>query len=262
MPETTKSTFKEEYYVEGYKLASSGLSETKIARALGVSKVTLRKWRKRFPSFDRAIKEGRNGIVKQDQKTVKTFLDYVFDRLTPKMKRLWTKVLGWQKEKNGVVRIERMLEKQGLRVRQTLFVHAYIHCSFDASMACKMVNVSKRTFDNWRRNDPEFADLWAEMDWHLAERFKGALVEGVLEYRNPLLIKFANETFNDKQFGKKVKVTGSVGHLHAHVVDVDSLNLPLDTRRQLLNAMRQKELPEHVQVEDAEFTVKEKTDER
>jgi len=229
--------WKDEFYVLAYRLAREGNSDNGIAKALGLTHEALRYQMKRRPALKEAIEEGR----KPD--AVKTFQDYVYKRLSPRLKWLWDKVNECEKKVNGVARIEALLEKAGLRARQHLFVHAFLRSNFNASEACRKVNISKKTFDSWRLRDPDFAELVdKELHWHKENFFEGALIKLVAE-GHPSAVIFANRNINRHRGYDKDEDDGQVLHTHLHtVIDVDELDLPLETKKQILGGLRKKQL--------------------
>ena len=52
-----KKVWKDENYIHAYELAKSGMSEIKMAQALGVSTATLRKWKDTKPALRFAIEK-------------------------------------------------------------------------------------------------------------------------------------------------------------------------------------------------------------
>jgi len=246
----------DENYLRIYHLARAGYSNTQIARALEVSWKTFCNWQSKKPAIKKTLEEARG---KENQQS---FQDYVYDRLTPTLKALWRAIRRYEREGAGVAKIEALLEDAGIRARQHLFIHALLRSNFNKSEACRRVNISKTTFDNWCKNDPDFPSLIDEMRWHMGNFFEEPLVE-LVQMRHPGIVKFVNETFNaDRGYGRKTEVRGKIEHdhdhqhVHAHV-KIDDLNLPLETRKEILEAMdKQRALPVHngEEIIDGEFT--------
>lgn len=273
-----KQAWKDEYLFQAYELAKSGSTRKTIAHTLGIDPETLARWEVDIPSFKKALDLGW-GLVGPDGNPVATFREYVYGRLPPKLQELWTEIMGvepkkvngkWQEpDESQLERVETMLSRQGLRARQSLFIHALVHTNFNASEASRLVRIDKTTFDRWKQ-DPDFLELMEEVEWHKGNFFEGAFV-GLVQAGNPQAIVHAAKTFNRKRgYGdvQTVEHTGQLNVAHA-MVDVDDLDLPLPVRKAMLDAMRKKRqadeekalkakglaLPEHV--EDAEFTITE-----
>jgi AcrR family transcriptional regulator len=228
--------WKDVYYLQCYQLAKQGMADRQIAKALGVSVPTFWNWKQRKPALTKALLEARD----KKESGVVTFNEYVYDNLKPRLKKVWDRILGvWDSHPNPVRKVERILSNGGTPIRQHLFLHALITCNFQLSKACKLVNVSKKTFDRWLTQDPDFASLFEEIDWYKGNFFEAALIKGVDE-GNPMLVKYANETFNSKRgYGKQVKHTYDGEVKHTHGVTLDELNLTLEERKMLLNKYRQ-----------------------
>lgn len=229
-----KDKWRDDFYVKAHALAKAGWGDGKIANALGVDDDTFRRWRKKRPALEEALLSARSGA-----NGVESFHEYVYKQLPDHLRRLWDKINKCSRERNGVSRVEALLENAGLRARQHLFLYALVNANFNPSAACRAVNITKKTFDNWKNYDPDFLELVDEIDWHKGNFFEGALVMLVKEGNAPAVL-FANKTFNAKRgYADKGDSTVIHNHLHA-VVNVDDLNLPLETRKALLDAMRAK----------------------
>lgn len=243
------STFTEDVYVEAYRLAKSGLSDTAVADALGCSRGTFKTWRKKYPALRKALAKAR-----LPDKSVETFQEYVYDRLPEHLRAVWDEIQQCQTEPNAIGRIEALLKDQGRRGRQHLFLYALVNSNFDLSEACKCVQIHRRTLDRWVTTDPGFAELLDEIDWHKANFFEGALV-ALVRAGVPAAVMFANRTFNAKRgYGTtkqvNVSVNGEVNHTHT-AVPIDDLNLPLEVRKQMLDKVRERralEAPRQVEL--------------
>lgn len=243
--------FKPEMLFTIYEMAKVGSSPTKIADVLGVRRQTMMDWVMNRPEVTAAFEQAKTRRLKSAQ----SFQQYVYDRLSPKLRDVWDEIRSFEGERNAQKRVEKILRTKGIRVRQHLFVHSLIHSNFNPSEACRMVNISKSTLEAWVRNDPDFCELLDEINWHKGNYFEGKLV-GLVEAGVPSAIIFANRTFNRKRgYGNTLEVnTNIVNNTHV-VVDIDSLDLPIAVRKAMLDKIRAAkqmpaELPEHI--EDAE----------
>lgn len=231
-------------YVKAYQYASQGMSDKAMASALGVTETTLRKWKEKNEAFREAIEEGRKEV--QEESATVTFRDYVYKRLPPDLQDLWDDINACEKRKNGIERIEALLEKRGQKARQHLFLYALTAANFNASLACRKVGISVRTLQLWTRNDPEFARLMDEIHFHKGNFFESALIKKVKQGDTSAVI-FANSTFNrDRGYSTKVihEHKGSVEVTHKHIVDLSKINLPLEVRKQILEAIEAQEKKE------------------
>jgi hypothetical protein len=108
-----------------------------------------------------------------------------------------------------------------------------------------MMNMSRKTFENWVTHEPEFGELMNEIHEHKKNFFEAALV-GLVASGDSSATIFVNKTFNkDRGYNDKIElsVEGSVQHehVHAHVhahISVDELDLSLEVKREILQAIR------------------------
>lgn len=231
------SKFKEEYAIQAYELARAGMSDKKISKMLDVDYSIFKKWKRRHPILAEAVKRGKdvNGQLNGDG-----IKDYIYNRLSPELQRLWEKINACEDIPNGIRRIEELLRDQGKRARQHLFVHALIAGNFSVSEACRKVNISRKTFEKWKIFDPYFQELVDEIHWHKKNYLEGALFAKVKEGDTTAII-FANRTFNrDRGYNDKVEMSVEHKGEVSHMVSIDSLELPIEVRRQMLEAIRKK----------------------
>jgi hypothetical protein len=237
----TKPKWRDELYLEIYQLARSGLSDSAVAKTLGVTDKTFLAWRRRRPAVAHALRQARSDKKKGSE----TFREYVYKRLPEELQHVWDKIHKADEAGNPIVRFEALIARHGKNGRQHLFLHALLHSNFNASEACRLVNIPRATLNNWLKYDPDFAALVDEVQWHKANFFEGKLIE-LVERGEPSIVWNVNKTFNRKRgYEDKIKVEGKHLHEHVHahgVVDVDSLGLPLDVRKQLLAAVRAKQV--------------------
>lgn len=255
-----KSSFKDTYYVKFYLLAKSGLTDAKIAKAVNVSLKTIEKWKRQKPALREAIEEARS---LEDMGAQASFRDYVYQRLDPRLKELWDSINRYEKEKNGILRIEALLNNQGKETRQRLWLYALTNSNFNPSAACRKVNVSRQCFETWCE-EPDFQALVDEIDWHKGNFFEAHLVKLVKSGDTHAVI-FANRTFNrGRGYGEKLEVQHSGKVEIAYTLD--DLDLDVDTLRTLAAAIEKREqnlLEDKSNGRDekpieAEFTVKDK----
>jgi hypothetical protein len=160
------------------------------------------------------------------------------------------------------IRVEALLFKQRKLIKQQLFLYAFVATNFNFSEACRLIGVKKATMDYWVDNDKDFKDIIEEMHWHKSNFFESALI-GLVKSGDSAATIFANKTFNrERGYGEihKHEIKGEITHT-VETVDVDALDLPLETRKQLLEALQKKEaeqklLEQKANSIDAEFEVK------
>lgn len=229
--------YEPRYAFQIYDLAKSGMSDTAIAKAIGIMWNTFRSWKDKYPTVRTALEVGRKN---KDTRSVESFKDYVYKHLSEELKPLWNEIMEWDQNLTGREKVEFLLKEKGLRARQNLWVHAFIHSSFNASEACRLIGVDKNTLDHWCNNDPDFSSLLDEMHWHKGNLFEGALVN-LVQQGDTSAVLFANRTYNrDRGYNDKqeIEVKGVIDHVHN---DFRLEDLPLNIRLQILEWRKSQE---------------------
>jgi len=234
-----KSVWKDENYILAYELAKSGMSEIKMAQSLGVSTVTLRKWKSEKPALKFAIDRAKSDQT--PMATAQNFHEYIYQKLPQELRSIWHEIQDVEHKENAIERTEALLKGAGKRGRQHLFLHALVTSNFNVSRACSMMNMSRKTFENWVTHEPEFGELMNEIHEHKKNFFEAALV-GLVAGGDSSATIFVNKTFNkDRGYNDKIElsVEGAVTHEHIHAhISVDELNLSIETKREILKAIR------------------------
>ncbi len=240
-----RTPWNDEFIFRTFELAKAGQSDSRIAKILKLDPGTFRAWTIKRPILKMALNLGRET---SNANAHVQFRDYVYRQLSPEMKTLWDEINRCEKSENGLTRLEELFGEygdKGQRVRQHMFLYALVDTCFNASEACRKIGISYSALNNWMR-DPDFAQLMDEIHWHKGNYFEGALVHLISKGDTACTI-FANRTFNkDRGYGDSVKVqmNGKIDHQHQHVVkhvNVLELNIPIEVKRQLLAALREKQ---------------------
>jgi hypothetical protein len=239
---TGKGKYTDQLAIDIALLALTGANDRTIAKTIGIHERVLADWRDAKPLVAYALNRARSS----DFQSVKSFSKYVYKCLSPKMRRLWDRIEFYQEHPNAHQRINALLAEQGLRVRQSLFVHAMIQANFNASEACRMISLPYAQFRRWVYDDPGFRQLLDEVHWHKQNWVEGSLMN-LIATGNTLATIFASRTLNrDRGYSDKVdvNVTGTIKHdVSVKVVRVDELKLSIETRRELLQALRERKQP-------------------
>ena len=228
------ASWNEKNVIITYDLARTGYSQSQIALVLGITVQTFINWKRKYPLLRYAL---RKGYAIRKNGNGFNFSDYVYGRLPDNLKKVWDDIHKFENEKGGIAKIEAMLEKAGKRVRQCLLIHALMVDNFNLTKACEKVNITRQIFYHWKENDPEFAALADEVVECKKDFFEEHLVMLVASGDSPATV-MANRTLNrDRGYGEHIKheLNGVINHA---VVRVDDLNLPLDTRKQILSSIR------------------------
>lgn len=229
-------------YVRANELARDGYSDAEIARALGCTPATLSDWKRNDEHFRNAINRGRG-----DGGDKGRLADYVYNRLPSRLQELWDRIDECEKVRNGTRKIELLLAEAGKTARQHLFLYALVRSAFNTSDACSKVLITLKELEDWKNNDPEFAELVDEIHEHKRNWCEGAVFRGVAN-DVPQLVMYANTALNaDKGYGaktvnvnKKVDATHKHEHVHAVITTEQVMGaLDLQGKIKLMNALKQ-----------------------
>jgi hypothetical protein len=202
----------------------------KVMAALEVSSEKMAYWLK-YPELKLA-KE----MAQQQRGSLGTFSGYIFKTMSPEAREVWKRCQFWENCDNAYEQIERILSGHTKELRQELFLHALVRSNFDISEALRLVALPRNTFENWRFKDLGFRALVEEIQWHKKNFFEHALVD-LVEQRHPAAVMFVNRTVNaDRGYGEKMEFQHNlnVG------VRLEELDLDIDTKRKILEAIRKK----------------------
>lgn len=181
---------------------------------------------------------------------VATLRNYVYQKLPDRLKKLWDQIDFWDDDaQTGADKIERLLAGESDSVRQHLFLHALVSSSFNPSEAARKVQIPLNKVKRWAETDADFSALMTQILEHKKNFFEGALID-LVKARNPHAVIFVNKTVNaDRGYSEKIdlNVSGQVDVNH-HLIPIDDLDLDLDTRKKLLEAIRKRK-PEQIRQE-------------
>lgn len=231
-----------EFLINFYDASLRQETNTAIASLLGITVDTLVRRLEASNAMQTAktLAEARRG-------NGATLANYVYKRLSPEAQKTWDEVQFWHDSSSSYERIEQILGGKTTRLRQELFIHALVCNSFDVSSACYVTATSRARLNQWKQ-DVEFRLLVEEIQTHKANFFEKALIDLVVD-KNPSAIIFANKTINaNRGYSEKVTIehTGAIG---IGLIDLDKLNLPLETRKVILEAMKVYEASQPVDVQ-------------
>lgn len=229
------------YLVEAYRLVRAGANYHEICTQLKIAFRSWENWLAKIPELKEAIAMAR----REKEEDGQSLHDWVFQRMSPDLQKLWRDIARWDKEKNGVAKIELMLEDRGKKVRQQLFLHALCLCHFNHSEACRRVNISRFTLHEWINKDPDFAALVEEMEWHKGNFYETALIK-LVKAGVPGAVIAANRSYNSARgYGKKDKLDVSLNGTvqQSGILDLAELMpyLKHETRLEILDAIEKRE---------------------
>lgn len=221
------ATWRDTYYLKAYLLAKEGNTDAAVAKLLGASAPTFRRWKRDRKALRVALKKARGGEANRAE----SFSEYVHGKLPPHLVPLWDALSGADGD-NPERRAERLLAGQGKEVRQHLFVHSWVTSNFNKAQACRLANVGPATLRDWAK-DPAFAELLDQVQAMKRDFVEGHLMQLIADGDTAATVFAAKTLLRDRGYDSKVTVehTGNVKHTH------DTLNyedLPLDIKKSIL----------------------------
>jgi hypothetical protein len=269
-------------YLKAYELSAQGMSDTKIAKALGVGWDRFQNWLEDLPALREAIDRGRAGTKsptsppKGDWRGCgETLVDYCYRRLPPHLKELWEQIQLWsgvhpvkgtysrrREDPDAYAKITALFDRPNMvRARQYLFIHACVASNFNMNEACRKLCVSYSVLRNWEK-DEKFKELLLQLRDTMAH-FAEAGAFRLVAAGDGAMTQFILRGLMPEKYNPKVlhKHEGEVNVLHGQA-DVDKIlaNMSAADKRKMLDSMRgaaQKALGPHVEVIDAEVTPRE-----
>jgi hypothetical protein len=228
----TKTEVTTEFLLLFYEAFLREYEITKVCAALDTTIGTLNSWLRKFPELQEA-----KTLAEKRRNQSQTFSGYVYKHLSAEAKQVWEKIQFWEGNQSTASKIESILSSRPTKLRQEIFVHALIHYGFNLSEACRIACVSRATMEKWKQSDLEFQQMIEEIEWHKKNFFEHALTD-LVTMRNPGAVMFVNRTKNaDRGYNEKIQVehTGEI----KTGIDIDQLELPMETRKQILYAVRE-----------------------
>lgn len=236
------------YVWQAYQHAANGYGLGELAEAFGVIGATLRNWGKKHPELREAYNAGRK-VWEEKQKAEKaiikkasptdTFHDYLYRQLTPELQETWDIIQNTDlNDGPGMARVEAMLAEGGQHIRKRIFLHAWSTSNFQLGKALRRSCVSKRQFEVWC-HDSEFASLVEEIQWHKDNYFEDALIRLVMEGNTKAILHVAKSKLASRGYNPTTQINAQVDTNNADGgLDIDKLDLPVEVRLAIVEAMR------------------------
>lgn len=237
--------YTEDMIYQVYDFAKLGYSSNRIRNLIGVTCKTWTKWMRVHPEMAKAYKKGKSAYSRTEGST--SFKDYVYGRLSPDLQKYWDALEESEKDGNALVKYESLIKNCGKDSLKRLFLYALVACNFNESEACRKMNIPRVRVLKWIQNDMNFANLINELHIHKGNFFEEALIKLVKEGDSTAII-FANKTFNRNR-GYNDKLDLSI-ETNGNKMDINTLDLDLDTRRSLLEALRKKKQVQAIEMKE------------
>lgn len=244
-------------YVTAYRLARGKMTDRQIRQSIGASETTFKKWLVKYPALRKAIDEGRDTSLESDHRAV------MVAKMDDETRELWDQLNSTHSSERTRARTHLLVAAK--RTKQLLYAQSLIRCDFHATRAREMVGVSRKTVQAWTATDPRFKRLLEAAKEAKKDLYESALVKLVAAGSEAATL-FANRTVNrDRGYGDHatLDINQTVEDRRA-AVEIDKL--PLELRRQLLEALSKSTSPPAPLLEgrvakinepvDAEFEVK------
>jgi len=235
--------------IDIYALALEGHSDVAISKALGITRPTFALWKQQHRTVRYALRHAR----KNNSKQALTFPDFCEQRLMRDHREIWDKVNIFAKKRNAVERMNALFALKGESTRKHLFLYALINSSFDIGKCCKKLCISRSLVNYWMQHDPIFLKSVETIHTLKKEYFESLLIKKA-ETGDTNAIIFLNKTQNKNPgflhdgYGEEttVKVQGEVNIKKDVQIRIEELPLPLDTRRQILEAIKATKISEEI----------------
>ncbi len=219
-----------------YDLFRNGVSPTAAAGIMGLRKETVIGWLEKVP-LAKMAKAAADAARSEEANSLQ---EHIFGQLPAELKPIWRRMEELTLAEMTPKVVEGLIQDQGKRGRQYLFFQALAHESFDATKACQWVGISRRTLNNWL-DEPEFAEVMSHIQIAKKDLGESALWD-LVKQGDANAIMFVNRTLNrDRGFGdtKSIKIDQTT--THRHLIDIDELDLSLEIRKAIWEAMKKKE---------------------
>lgn len=212
---------------QGYRLAlKHGLSDPKpICSELGITEPQFTELQKSQPSFQRAIAAGE-----ADR------LPAVFADLSDESKEIWKILTDREAFPDAKQSALLAVANGGKREQQKLLIYGLVESHFDVNSALKALKIPLKTFRNWVKDDPEFAEMISEVQDQKKQFIEGRLFRLIAMGSERATI-FGAERLLKETYGQELKHTGNIEHNHQHNTGLDLSKLPVEVRSQIFEIL-------------------------
>ena len=217
---------------QGYRLAlKHGLADLKpIYSELGLTESQFTELQKVHPSFQRAIAAGE-----ADR------LPAVFADLSDASKEIWKTLTDREAFPDAKQLALLAVANGGKREQQKLLIYGLVESHFDVNSALKALKIPLKTFRNWVKDDPEFAEMISEVQDQKKAFIEGRLFKLIAMGSERATI-FGAERLLKETYGAELKHTGNIEHNHQHNTGLDLSKLPVEVRSQIFEILAQSNL--------------------
>ena len=212
---------------QGYRLAlRHGISDPKpICSELGITESQFTELQQAQPSFQRAIAAGE-----ADR------LPAVFADLSDESKEIWKILTDREAFPDAKQSALLAVANGGKREQQKLLIYGLVESHFDVNSALKALKIPLKTFRNWVKDDPEFAEMISEVQ-DQKRSFVESILFRLIAMGSERATIFGAERLLKETYGAELKHTGNIEHNHQHNTGLDLSTLPVEVRSQIFEIL-------------------------
>lgn len=198
-----------------------------LANIYGKSEQTVKKWIDNYKTL-RIARE----LALEKRKNEKAHAENMRDVLSEEAYQIWNTHQTGDITKHQLVHMGPALNGRPKKLKQQLFLVAMMKTNYRLTEACRVTGTTRTEVTRWKNTDPEFMQLFAELQHLRNEEVGGALMDLVKE-RNPQAVIYADKKLTDQQGH------GAGMYDEEDIVKFEDLreHLDVETMRNLLRAM-------------------------
>lgn len=161
--------------------------------------------------------------------------------ISDEAKELWKILIDSKSEGSAKQQALHAIAEGGKREQQRLLLYGLVESHFDINGALRALRIPLRTFQNWIKNDPEFAELVSEVQDQKKQFIESRLFKLIAMGSERATI-FGAERLLKETYGAELKHTGNIEHNHQHNTGLDLSKLPVEVRSQIFEILAQSNL--------------------
>jgi hypothetical protein len=206
-----------------YRASLKHGDETKVAESLGLSPFVL----KQLLADDPVLRNAMDAALADR-------LPASLNDLSDESKAIWASLSGPVTDDAKQAALIAMAGK-GERERKKLLAYALLQNNFDVTGACRNLKVGVREYERWIKQDPEFAEMIADIQAAKRHFVEGRLM-GLVSAGSEKATLFAAERLMKDVYGKVLTVEGNVSHTHS---TIDLGRLPVKTKAAIFELLEE-----------------------
>lgn len=207
-----------------------GTSPTHLGTIYGKSKTQINRWIDNYKPLRVAYEMAKG---KREKAAVNT--ENAKETLSEEAYELWESVQSGAPSKNQLVYMGSALSGRPTKLRQQLFLMAMLSTNYRVAESCRITGVSRQEVQQWKKADPEFIQMFAELTHQQVEDVRGALHDLVKE-KNVQAVIYADKKISESGLG-----SNGTGINDEDIVKFEQLekHLSVETMRDIYRAMQE-----------------------